>query len=524
MAGPVLAAVYARYSSHSQSEQSIEGQLSAAHAYAEARGYKIVREYCDRAKSGTNDNRAEFQRMLRDSDKHAWQVLITWKIDRIGRNREELAFNKHRLRKNGIQIEYVAESVPDSPEGVILESVLEGMAEYYSLQLAQNIRRGYEESAKEARHFGNIPLGLKVNKDRHYEIDEEKAPIVRLIFEKYASGMTASELVRYLNGQGFTTGKGRPFGRTSLYNILHNEKYIGNYVALHGTVRHEGAIPAIVDKELFDRVQDMMGKNRAAPSSKWSVEEYVLTGKVFCGTCGHVMTGESGTGKAGKKYSYYKCLGNKRRKTCDRKAVPRDRLEDLVIRTTMSILRSEGIMGQIVDAVWDYYCKEDETKNRLEAVRIEMESVEKAKANLIRAVEQGMPYGAVKDRLESLEAQREALESARTQIVLDGEKSLSRDQVEFFLWSIASMDFRDARAERRLVQTFINAVYVFDDHIRICYNFGGREDTIPLDECTGGEDASLSECSDAVGISPLFCTQPNTIRIARGVFIVLVGL
>ena len=142
------AVVYARYSSHKQGEQSIEGQLTAARTYASARGYKIIHEYIDRAVTGRNDNRDEFQRMLSDCSKHQFTVIILWKVDRFGRNRQEITFNKYRAKKQGVRVEYTAETVPDSPEGVILESVLEGMAEYYSLQLSQNIRRGTRESAK----------------------------------------------------------------------------------------------------------------------------------------------------------------------------------------------------------------------------------------------------------------------------------------------------------------------------------------------------------------------------------------
>ena len=134
------AVIYARYSSHRQGEQSIEGQLAAAYKYARDNNLRIIHEYIDRAMTGRNDNREQFQEMLKDTSKKQFSVIIVWKIDRFGRNREEIAFNKHKCKKNGVKVVYVAENVPDSPEGVILESVLEGMAEYYSLQLSQNIR------------------------------------------------------------------------------------------------------------------------------------------------------------------------------------------------------------------------------------------------------------------------------------------------------------------------------------------------------------------------------------------------
>lgn len=182
------AVIYARYSSHNQSEQSIEGQIAAAKKYALDHEYQIIGEYCDRAKTGTNDNRDEFQRMLSDTSKHAFTVIIVWKVDRFGRNREEIAFNKHHCKKNGVRIEYVAENIADGPEGVILESVLEGMAEYYSLQLSQNIKRGLLESAKKHKAIGGrVPLGYVLNEDRCYQIHPESAEIVRHIFERIAA-------------------------------------------------------------------------------------------------------------------------------------------------------------------------------------------------------------------------------------------------------------------------------------------------------------------------------------------------
>ena len=164
---PERAVVYARYSSHRQGEQSIEGQLAAAKTYADARGYTIVHEYVDRAMTGRNDNRDEFQQMLSDCSKKQFTVIIVWKVDRFGRNREEITFNKYRAKKHGVRVEYVAENMGEGPESVILESVLEGMAEYYSLQLSQNVKRGYRENAKKCKFAGGrVPLGYKLDSDK----------------------------------------------------------------------------------------------------------------------------------------------------------------------------------------------------------------------------------------------------------------------------------------------------------------------------------------------------------------------
>lgn len=118
--------IYARYSSDRQTEQSIEGQLRVCNEYAVRNEIVVVDTYIDRAMTGTNDKRASFQRMLKDSAKRAWDYVIVYKIDRFGRNKYELAMNKHTLKLNGIRLISAMENIPETPEGIILESLLEG--------------------------------------------------------------------------------------------------------------------------------------------------------------------------------------------------------------------------------------------------------------------------------------------------------------------------------------------------------------------------------------------------------------
>lgn len=302
------AVIYSRYSSHAQGEQSIEGQLAEGHKYAALHGYTVVHEYIDRAISGRSDNRAAFQQMLRDTGKGAFTVIIVWKVDRFGRNREEIAVNKLRCKRAGVRVEYVAERIPTTPEGVILESVLEGFAEYYSLQLSQNVRRGMAASAEKAQSCGGkIPLGYIVNPaSKKYEIDPATAPIVKRMFEEYAAGSTMSEIVKRLNDDGLRTRAGKPFTVNSMRSVIRSERYTG--VFLHDGVRVEGGVPAIISRETYERVSEMLAENKKQPAHKWSASDFVLTGKAVCGYCGAGMIGVSGTGKAGARYAYYACV------------------------------------------------------------------------------------------------------------------------------------------------------------------------------------------------------------------------
>ena len=141
-----IAVIYARYSCEKQTEQSIEGQLRICYDYAERNGITIVGTYIDRATTGTNDKREQFQQMLKDSANGIWTMVLVYKLDRFSRNKYETAMNKKTLRDNGVKLVSAMENIPDTPEGIILESLLEGMAEYYSAELSQKVLRGLNEN------------------------------------------------------------------------------------------------------------------------------------------------------------------------------------------------------------------------------------------------------------------------------------------------------------------------------------------------------------------------------------------
>ena len=479
---PILAAIYARYSSHSQTEQSIEGQLAAAHAYAESHGYTVVHEYCDRAQTGRNDNRDAFQQMLSDTDKHQFDVIITWKVDRIGRNREDIAFNKHRCKKNGIRIEYVAENLPDSAESVILESVLEGMAEYYSLQLSTNIRRGQLESARKLQCIGGTrPLGYDVDREtKRFIINPQTAPIVKQIFEKYAEGSTETEIIAWLNEQGIRTTKKKPFSKSSLATLLHNEKYIGVYV-YKDIVRVEDGVPAIVDKELFNKVQELMKVNRRAPSHTWTHQDYILTDKLFCGKCGSPMVGESGFSHTGAKHSYYSCVGHRKKKTCDKRPVRQDWIEGKVLEATRDLLADDELLDFIADKTYAYYLSVNGNAEQKTVLENELASVNISIDRLISAIEAGAFNDRIKTRLDDLNAQKAQITASIAEMELASGFRLTRDHIAFFLRAFRDADISDRACQKRLVQTFVNAVFVYDDKIKIVYNYTSDSNTVTLD-------------------------------------------
>lgn len=489
-----IAVVYARYSSAGQREESIEGQIAAARKYAETKGYTIIHEYCDRAKTGTNDNREAFQQMLSDTGKHQFSVIIVWKVDRFGRNREEITFNKYRAKKNGVRVEYVAENIPEGNEGIILESVLEGMAEYFSRQLSQNVKRGLMENAKKHKAInGTPPLGYRLTKDKYYEIDPETAPLAKLIFEKYASGETLFSLIQYLNDQGYKTSRGKPYGRSSLDKMLRNPKYIGTFI--YKDIRDEDAIPALIDKTTFYKVQEMLKTNKRAPSRKWHYTDYLLTGKLFCGHCGAQMVGRAGHNHDGLKYSYYYCM-NQIKHECNKKPVRQEWIEEIVIDKVNEILDNDEIMEMIIDATWELYMKEDTEQTEKAALQAELTGIEKSIANLVRSIEAGIINDMIKKRMDELEGQRTALKTALAEIELSRGPKLTRDHIAFFLGRFREMDRKDRECQKKLVEVFVNAVFLYDDHLKIAFNFtdstsGGNQHTITLSEI---DDIEMDTC------------------------------
>ena len=516
-----IAVVYARYSSHRQGEQSIEGQLAEAYKYAAAHGLTIIKEYCDRAMTGRNDNREQFQEMLKDTAKKQFDTIILWKIDRFGRNREEIAFNKYRCKKNGVKVVYVAESIPDSPEGVILESVLEGMAEYYSLQLSQNILRGQRASAEKCQSTGgNRPLGYKTDPaTKKFVIDPETAPTVRLVFDMYAKGSTVTEIVNELNNRGLRTLRGGKFTKNSLHSMLKNEKYIGIYT-YKDDLRIEGGVPAIIDVETFAKVQEMLKVNKRAPAHTWSRADSILTDKLFCGHCGANMVGESGTSKTGAKHNYYICTKRKRERTCHKKAVRQEWIEGIVLNAVVDLLKDEGLLEFIADGVFAYYQEQNADNDLADALKRKMAEVERATANIIKAIEAGIFNDATKKRMDELDAQRAEIEAELSHLELVRSWHLTRDHILFFLYEMRDKNIEDPECQKQLVQTFVNAVFVYDDKVTITFKYSGDKRTVTLAEVDslgteGAEFVCRALCST---ITHTYEPAPLTIAVWRNVF------
>ena len=299
------AVIYARYSSDNQREESIEGQLRECKEYADQNGITVVRTYIDRALSAKTDSRPQFQQMIHDSATHTFEAVLVWKLDRFSRNRYDSAHYKRILKNNRVHVVSVTEPISNTPEGIMLESLLEGMAEYYSAELAEKVSRGHKENALKAKFNGGpVPLGYRIDSEHHYQIDPATAPVVQEAFQRYAAGESIRSIIESLNARGIPNSRGNRFTKNSFQTLLKNRRYLGEY-RYKDTVILD-AIPAIIDPECFDAVQRRCEIHRQAPAHNKADVHYLLTTKLFCGKCGTMMAGESGRSHTGTVHCYYK--------------------------------------------------------------------------------------------------------------------------------------------------------------------------------------------------------------------------
>ena len=479
------AVIYARYSSDNQTEASIEGQLRECMEFAEHAGIDIIGNYIDRALSAKTDNRPEFQRMIKDSYKHAFDCIIVWKLDRFARNRYDSAHYKALLKKNGVKVISAKEAIGEGSEGILLESVLEGMAEYYSAELSEKVVRGMTENAlKGKNNGGQVTFGYEIDEDMHFQPHPTTALIVEEIFTQYADGKTIKQIVDYLNKRNILTIRGGKMTINIVQRILSNRRYIGEYKFRDTVIPH--GIPALVSEDLFERVQGRLAKNKKAPARHKAEDDYILTLKLFCGKCGAHMFGESGTG-ASRTYRYYKCARAKKGKLCDKKAVRKEWMEEIAIKKALSILENEELVNRLVDRI---YVLQGEENPRLPRLNEQLADIEKRIGNLVSAIEQGIITDITKDRLAQLEEKKKELEITILQEKIK-RPFLTKEQILFGIEKYKKLDLSTREGKQRLIDGFINAIYVYDDRITFTYNYKDGAETITLSELESAKSSDM---------------------------------
>ena len=474
----MYAVIYARYSSDKQREESIEGQLEVCRKYAESNGYEIIDTYIDRAKSAKTDDRPYFLKMIKDSEEKHFQAIIVYQLDRFSRNRYDSAKYKTILKRNGVTVYSANENIADNASGVLLESLIEGLSEYYSAELAEKVNRGMNVNAKKClSNGGTTPLGYKIENHK-YVIDKQMAPVIKEIFEKYADGVTIKEICADLNARGIKKPNGTTFNKNSFSAILKNRKYLGIYI--FRDIEKPGGMPQIIDEDLFNKVAERMKANKLAPARTRAKAEYLLTGKLFCGYCKEMMIGHSSnkTSKNGIIYNYYKCKNSGRSKSCHKKMVMKDYIEDAVIDECRKILTPSNIkkIAKEVSKISKNYDDTTELKRLDMCVKAKEAEIENQMKSLRLC-----SVDSVRNMIFSdLEILSKELENLKLQLTKEQSrhKIITPEQVEAFLTALSNGNINDIVYCRTLIKVLVNKIYLYDDKVTITFNSGDEEVTI----------------------------------------------
>lgn len=476
------AVIYARYSSHAQRDVSIEQQIRACRAFAERQGIQITHVYEDRALTGTSDKRPGFQQMIHDAKKAPWHYVIVYTLDRFARDRYASAVYKRQLKDCGIKVLSAMENISDDPTGILMESLLEGLAEYYSKELSRKVQRGHEDNARKCLVNGALPLGYVKGPDSRYQISEPEAEIVREIFRRVKDQEPFADIISDLNTRGLTTKKGKPWNRSSFNKILSNERYTGVYI--YRDIRTPGGIPRIISQELFDSVQCTIYRKpnaRRDPSGATPQKRrrengmYLLTGKVFCGHCKSPMIGVSGTSKTSAPHFYYTCRGRREdHDSCSKKNIRRDYLEQFVSTALRDTMLTDDAV-QILAAAAIEYQNRNCANSELAGLKNQLADVNRALNNLMNAIEAGIFSATTQSRLADLETKKRDLTRLITVAEAEAEQALTLEEIIATLELFQHGDVSEKDYQEALIDTFLVAAYVYDDRIKFVFNLGGSK-------------------------------------------------
>ena len=370
---------------------------------------------------------------------------------------------------------------------------MEGYAEYYSVELAEKVNRGMTDNALKSMYNGGVtPLGYYVDEEQHLQIDEKKAPFVKEIFQRFADGETIKTIIADMNARGVgitvrmkkKAGKKayeHPLGYNNVRRILSNRKYIGEYRFKDIVI--EGAIPAIIDKDLFEKVQKRIAVNTRAPAIHKAEDEYLLTTHLFCGKCKAMMIGDSGTGKKGTVYHYYKCANAKKTHTCDKKAINKDLIENAVIKAVVAKIMDDNLMEQLSYKLYDIQMQ---SSTILPALQQQLADVESGINNMLDAIQKGIVLESTKKRLSDLENRKKELEIDIAQEQIK-RPVLTREQIHFGLTKFRKLDLSTQKGRQTLIDGFVNAIYLFDDYALITCNYKEGEERITFEDIENSE-------------------------------------
>ncbi|MEK5507339.1 recombinase family protein [Paenibacillus sp. FSL P4-0113] len=494
------AAAYTRFSSDNQRDESIDAQIRAIEAYCKQKGFELVKIYIDRAKSATTDKRPQFQQMIVDSEKGLFDVLIVHKLDRFSRDKYDSAKYKRKLKLNGIKLYSVTENLDGSPESIIMETFLEGMAEYYSKNLAREVMKGMKETAYQCKHTGGLPpIGYAVDPvTKKYIINEEERGIVETVFSMFLAGHGYNQIIRELTEQSYKSRYGKPISKGTLGTILRNEKYTGTYIFnltdskdaagkrngnrhknSEDVIRVEGGMPQLVTKEDFQKAQEKMNQNKRQPGAYKAKEMYLLSGLIVCGEClknvgiQYAMMGNTKySGRSKLKYVTYRCGNRDRTKACKNPELRREYIEAYVLAQLQEKIFNDEAIPLLAKQLNEYQ-KSKETRVKADQQRLNksLEGVERQIDNIVNAVAGGLNNPTILEKLSSQEQQKIELETKLLEAQQVKEKAaITEDALRQLLSGFQDhITSRNLPEIKKFIGSYLEKVIVYKEHVEVIF-------------------------------------------------------
>lgn len=476
------AVIYARFSSYGQNEQSIEAQVRICTEFAESKGLKIIHTYEDKAKTGTNDARPAFQRMLRDARTGAFQYVIVYMFDRFARNRRDSIVCKEMLRENGIKVLSALEPIADDEGGEFYEMFLEWNAEKYSKRLSKRVRDGLDTSVANGTYCGgHLIYGYKIRLEpvagkndrfiKYVEIEPEEAEILRYAFEQFDKGVSKTEIAEALNARGLRF-KGKPFTNKTFDRYLTNRKYTGEFE--FGERLCDNMYPKIIEKDVFERVQERLEKNRYTGAIHKALEPYILTGKLICGHCKTPMVSDGGTNRDGSRRYYYACKKMKKH-ACDKKRVEKDIMELNVAVFVKNFYSDRKNAEQAAEQTIAYFEKRTgnenliSIKNKIASVTNEVDKLTDSFVNATSV----LLRNNIERRMAEYETLLSDLQAQEARIELERGLQMTKQDILDFIAELMTGDPHDKKYQKRLIDNLVKRVIVSDGFFSVVTTLKG---------------------------------------------------
>jgi len=497
-------ALYARVSSEQQAEKnnSIPSQFRLLHEYALKHNMTVYKEYVDKAESALSADRPAFLEMIAETKKKfpPFQAILVWKLSRFARNRQDSIIYKAMLKKQSIEVISISEPIDSSPQGQLMEGMIEVLDEFYSAVLAQETLRGLIENARKGyRNGGYAIFGYKniqvydenSNPKTKYEINKEEGRTVRLIFELYAKGNGLKNIVIYLNKNGHKPRSGGKWSPTTVANLLRNESCIGwtvfnkrdnktigrqfkpkdQWVIIKNT--HE----PIISEALFNKVQKLIEKRHPSRQpARVTASSYLLSGLMKCGKCGGAY-GVTGYGR-GRKYAYYNCItySKQGKSVCPGKRVRADELDKEIIERVKALLFSDQNMKKLVNDIntaakslrSEYGTKTTELKKKASEIQLRImrqyEAIESSIIDLSLVAPRLKELKAQKDNFQEEISYYEALNKQYQPVQISSAhiKQYRKEMEAIFLGN-------NVQEQREFLKKFIEKIIIEEDGIEIVY-------------------------------------------------------